>query len=58
MEKEEKKMTKQEMKKWLENQIKFNEEQVKKLEELGENEKANFWRGKANAEKEILRCCY
>lgn len=51
-------MIKQEMKKWLEAQIKFNEEQAKRLEELGDKEKSNFWRGRANAEKEILRCCY
>ena len=46
------------MKKWLEKQIKFNEEQTKKFEELDEIEKANYWKGKANAEKEILRCCF
>lgn len=51
-------MTKQEIKKFIEKQIKFNEEQTQKFEKLGDNEKANFWRGKANAEKEILRCCY
>ena len=51
-------MTKQQMKKWLEQQIKFNEEHAKRLEELGEKEKAAYWKGKANAEKEILRCCY
>ena len=51
-------MTKQEMKKWLENQIKFNESQVKKFEELGEIEKANYWRCKSITEKEILRCCF
>lgn len=51
-------MTKQQIKKFLENQIKFNEEQAKRLEELGEKEKAMFWKGRASAEKEILRCCY
>lgn len=51
-------MTKQQMKQFLKNQIKFNEEQAKRLEELGEHEKAMFWRGRASAEKEILRCCY
>ena len=51
-------MTKQQLKKWLENQIKFNEEQAKRLEKLGEKEKAAYWQGKASAEKEILRCCY
>ena len=51
-------MTKQEIKKWLEQQIKFNEAQAKKFEELGEKEKVAYWKGKANAEKEILRCCY
>lgn len=51
-------MTKQQMKKWLEEQIKFNDEQAKRLEELGEKEKAAYWKGKASAEKEILRCCY
>lgn len=51
-------MTKKEMKKWLENQIKFNEEQCKKFEQLGDLEKANFWRGKASAQKEMLRCCF
>ena len=51
-------MTKQEMKKWLEDQIKFNEEQAKKLEELGVKEKSNYRRGKASAEKEILLYCY
>ena len=51
-------MTKQQMKKWLEQQIKFNEEQTKRFEELGDKEKAAFWRGQADAEKEILRCCF
>lgn len=51
-------MTKQQMKKWLEGQIKFNEAQAKRLEELGEKEKAMYWKGRASAEKEILRCCY
>lgn len=51
-------MTKQQMKKWLKDQILFNEEQAKRLEELGEKEKAMYWRGRASAEKEILRCCY
>lgn len=51
-------MTKQQIKKWLENQVKFNEEQTQKFEKLGDKEKADYWRGKANAEKEILRCCY
>ena len=51
-------MTKQQMKKWLEKQIEFNEEQAKRSEELDEKEKAAYWRGKASAEKEILRCCY
>lgn len=51
-------MTKKEMKKWLENQIKFNEEQCKMFEQLGDLEKANYWRGKASAEKETLRCCF
>ena len=40
------------------NEIKFNEAQAKKFEELGDKEKAAYWRGKASAEKEILRCCY
>ena len=31
-------MTKQQMKKWLEKQIKFNEEQAKRSEELDEKE--------------------
>lgn len=51
-------MTKQEMQQWLKQQIKFNEAQAKRLEELGEKEKAMYWKGKASAEKEILRCCY
>lgn len=51
-------MTKQQIKKWLEKQIKFNDEQVKRSEELGEKENAAYWRGKASAAKEILRCCY
>lgn len=51
-------MTKQGIKKWLEQQIRFNEEQAKRLEELGEKEKAMYWKGRASAEKEILRCCY
>ena len=51
-------MTKQEIKKCLENEIKFNEEQTKRFEELGDKEKAAYWKGKANAEKEILRCCF
>lgn len=51
-------MTKQQIKKYLENQIKFNETQEKKFEEIGDKEKAMYWKGKASAEKEILRCCY
>ena len=51
-------MTKQRMKKWLENQIRFNEAQAKKFEEIGDKERAAYWRGAANAEKEILRCCF
>lgn len=51
-------MTKQQVKRLLENQIKFNEKQAKRLEELGEKEKAMYWKGKASAEKEILRCCF
>ena len=35
-------MTKQQLKEWLKNQIKFNEAQAKRLEELGEKEKAMF----------------
>ena len=51
-------MTKQRIKEWLEQQIKFNEAQAKKFEELGNKEKVAYWKGKANAEKEILRCCF
>ena len=51
-------MTKQQIKKCLENEIKFNEAQAKKFEELGDKEKAAYWKGKASAEKEILRCCF
>ena len=51
-------MTKQKIKKFLENEIKFNEAQAKKFEEIGDKEKAAYWSGKANAEKEILRCCF
>ena len=51
-------MTKQQMQQWLKQQIKFNEAQAKKFEELGDKEKAAFWKGKVNAEKEILRCCF
>lgn len=51
-------MTKQQKQQWLKNQIKFNEEQAKRLEELGEKEKAMYWKGKASAQKEMLRCCF
>lgn len=51
-------MKKQQIKQFLENQIKFNEAQAKKFEELGDKTKALYWKGKASAEKEILRCCY
>lgn len=51
-------MTKQRIKQWLKQQITFNEAQAKKFEELGDKEKAAYWKGKASAEKEILRCCF
>ena len=48
-------MTKQHMKRWLKEQIKFNEEQATKFEEIRDKEKEDYWKGKASAEKEILR---